>query len=78
VLHERAKAWKLERALYASLSIVERLFPQTASAVEAARPPLRRATRELLNRLVVGPVSTPGSQVVIRGADRLRRLLTGQ
>jgi hypothetical protein len=77
-LHERAKAWKLERALYTSLSIVERLFPQTAGAVEAARPPLRRATRELLDRLVVNPVSTPGSQTVVRGADRLRRLLTGQ
>jgi hypothetical protein len=27
---------------------------------------------------VVGPVSTPGGQLVVRGADRLRRLLTGQ
>ncbi|MDY7226940.1 nucleotidyltransferase family protein [Hyalangium rubrum] len=77
-LQERAKAWRLERALYTALSIVERLFPHTASIVEAARPPLRRATRELLNRLVVEPVSTPGNQAVIRGADRLRRLLTGQ
>jgi hypothetical protein len=77
-LHERARAWRLERALYAALSIIERLFPQAAGAVEAARPPLRRATRELLDRLVVGPVSTPGGQLVIRGMDRLRRLLTGQ
>ncbi len=77
-LHERARAWKLERALYTSLSIIERLFPETAGAVEKARPPLRRATRELLNRLVVEPVSVPGSRAVLRGADRLRRLLTGQ
>lgn len=77
-LKERAKAWRLERALYTSLSIIERLFPETAATVEAARPPLRRATRELLNRLVVEPVSVPGSRGVLRGADRLRRLLTGQ
>lgn len=77
-LLERAREWRLERALYTSLSIIERLFPETAKAVEAARPPLRRATRELLNRLVVEPVSVPGSRGVLRGADRLRRLLTGQ
>jgi hypothetical protein len=77
-LKERAKAWRLERALYTSLSIIERLFPETAGAAEAARPELRRATRELLNRLVVEPVSVPGSRGVLRGADRLRRLLTGQ
>ncbi len=77
-LQERARAWRLERALYTSLSIIARLFPETAGAVEAARPPLRRATQELLNRLVVEPVSMPGSRGVLRGADRLRRLLTGQ
>lgn len=77
-LKERAKAWRLERALYSSLSVISRIFPETAPAVEAARPPLRRATQELLNRLVVDPVSVPGSRAVVRGADRLRRLLTGQ
>jgi hypothetical protein len=77
-LKERARAWRLERALYTSLSILERLFPETSATVEAARPPLRRATRELLSRLVVEPVSVPGSRAVLRGADRLRRLLTGQ
>jgi hypothetical protein len=79
VLKERARAWRLERALYTSLSIISRLFPETTTAVEAARPTtLRRATQELLNRLVVAPVSVPGGRGVIRGADRLRRLLTGQ
>jgi hypothetical protein len=79
VLKERARAWRLERALYTSLSIISRLFPETTPAVEAARPTtLRRATQELLNRLVVAPVSVPGGRGVIRGADRLRRLLTGQ
>jgi Uncharacterised nucleotidyltransferase len=78
VLKERARAWRLERGLYTSLSIIARLFPETAGAVESARPQLRRATQELLNRLVVEPVSVPGSRGVLRGADRLRRLLTGQ
>lgn len=77
-LKERARAWRLERALYTSLAIVERLFPQTAGVVAQARPELRRATRELLNRLVVEPVSVPGQRTALKGSDRLRRLLTGQ
>lgn len=78
VLLERAKAWRLERALYTSLAITERLFPETAPYVAPALPPLRRATRELLERLVVGPVATPGRTSSFRGSERLRRLLTGQ
>lgn len=78
VLLERAKAWRLERALYTSLAITERLFPETASAVAAAQPALRGATRELLNRLVVGPLATPGRTSAFRGTERLRRLLTGR
>lgn len=78
LLRERARAWKLERALYTSLSIVARLFPETAAALEPALPPLRRATRELLERLVVAPASEPGKMSHVRGTERLRRLLTGQ
>ncbi|PTL76351.1 nucleotidyltransferase family protein [Vitiosangium sp. GDMCC 1.1324] len=78
VLLERAKAWRLERALYTSLSIVARLFPESAGAVKPALPPLRRATRELLDRLVVLPASEPGKMSHVRGSERLRRLLTGQ
>jgi hypothetical protein len=78
VLLERAKAWRLERALYTSLSIVTRLFPQTAEELKPALPPLRRATRELLERLVVLPASEPGKMSHVRGTERLRRLLTGQ
>jgi hypothetical protein len=77
-LKERAKAWRLERALYTSLAITERLFPETASAVAPALPALRGATRELLNRLVVSPVATPGRTSAFRGTERLRRLLTGR
>jgi hypothetical protein len=77
-LLERARAWRLERALYTSLAITERLFPEAASSVAPALPPLRRATRELLERLVVTPVATPGRKTEFRGSDRLRRLLTGR
>ncbi|MFE8605641.1 nucleotidyltransferase family protein [Archangium violaceum] len=77
-LLERAKAWKLERALYTSLSIVSGLFPETAEALKPALPPLRRATRELVDRLVVQPASVPGKMSHVRGSERLRRLLTGQ
>jgi hypothetical protein len=78
VLLERAKAWRLERALYTSLSLVARLFPETAEGLKPALPPLRRATRELLERLIVLPASEPGKMSHFRGSDRLRRLLTGQ
>jgi hypothetical protein len=77
-LHERARAWRLERALYTSLALVGRLFPEAAEAATAAFPPLRRATRELLERLVVTPASQPGRMTYLRGTERLRRLLTGQ
>jgi hypothetical protein len=77
-LLERAKAWRLERALYTSLSIIGRLFPETAESLKPALPPLRRATRELLDRLVVQPASEPGRMSQLRGSERLRRLLTGQ
>ncbi len=77
-LLERARAWRLERALFTSLSIIGRLFPETLPLVQAAQPPLRRATRELLERLVVAPASEPGKMRQLRGAERLRRVLTGQ
>jgi hypothetical protein len=35
-LKERARAWRLERALYTSLSIVSRLFPETAALLSPA------------------------------------------
>jgi hypothetical protein len=73
----RAREWKIERALYASVAVVERLFPEAAKPAESAKPPLRRATRELLERLVIQPVSELGAMRHVRGADRLRRLLAG-
>ncbi|MBU8896321.1 hypothetical protein DRW03_27795 [Corallococcus sp. H22C18031201] len=77
-LLERARAWRMERALYTSLAIVARIFVDAAPQATAAMPPLRGATRELLDRLVVGPVSTPGRTTALRGVERLRRLLAGR
>jgi hypothetical protein len=77
-LKERARAWRLERALYASLAIVAQLFPEAAASARAAQPALRSGTRQLLERLVVTPTVALGRSRVLRGGDRLKRLLTAQ
>jgi hypothetical protein len=77
VLMERAKGWKMERALYASVQIVKRLFPETQEALTPLEPALKRGTRELLERLVISPVASLGHHRPLRATDRLRRLLTG-
>jgi hypothetical protein len=76
-LVERAASWRIERALFASLAVLEKLFPQTTAAIERVTPKIPRATRLLLERAVVQPVSRLGSVTAVRGADRLRRLLAG-
>lgn len=76
-LVRRAKEWRIERALYAACGIVEALFPWAADAARSGKPKLRSATQALLDRLVVRPWSDLGQLTHLRGADRLRRLLTG-
>lgn len=73
----RAKKYGVERALWAALGVVERLFPETEQAVARLRPSLMMPTRELLNRLVVNPLSEVGRMEAFRGEDTLRQLLTG-
>ncbi|MBX5481003.1 MAG: nucleotidyltransferase family protein [Myxococcaceae bacterium] len=77
LVRARAKEWRMERALYASLSILIRLFPDVEPAARPMLPSLRPATRALLDRLIVEPVSQLGRVRSVRGMDRLRRLLTG-
>lgn len=78
VLLARAKEWKLERSLWAALTLIERLFPETHEAVAPLLPELSRTSRTLLERGVVQPLSTlTGALTEKRGAARLRRLLTG-
>ncbi len=77
-LRSRAAEWKMERALWAALGIVERLFPEMAKVAETLRPKsLLLPTRELLELLVVGPVSQVGRVAQFRGEDALRTLLAG-
>lgn len=73
----RAKTWKAERALFTSLGIVARLFPETEVAVARLRPQLSLPVREVLERAVVGPVAEVGRMETFRGEDTLRHLLAG-
>jgi hypothetical protein len=73
----RASAWKMERALFVSTSIVERLFPSAAAAANRALPDLREPTCRHLERWIIDPVSRLGQTRVVRGSGRLRRLLSG-
>ncbi len=74
-LGRRAKAWKLERALWAALAVARRLFPETAEAGERVSPALSLAVRELLGRSVVEPLSEAGRTTALKGAEGLRALL---
>jgi hypothetical protein len=77
VVLRRAEAWKAERALFAALGVVERLFPETAAAVARLRPPVSLPVRELLERLVVAPVADLDRTHAFRGEEALRALLAG-
>lgn len=73
----RAKAWKAERALWAALSVVGRLFPETTRAVAGLLPPVSLPLRELLDRLLVSRVAEVGRVGAFRGEDALRHALSG-
>lgn len=77
-LKARAAEWRIERALFASASIVEKLFPAAAVAARQALPPLRAPSRRLLERGIVAPVADLGKTRVLRGAQRWTRLLVGE
>ncbi len=73
----RARAWKLERGLWCALSVVERLWPETAAAAATLKPELSFPVREVLERLVVRPLAEVGRTEGFRGEDALRSLLAG-
>lgn len=73
----RARAWKLERSLWCALSVVERLWPETAAAVQRLKPDLSFPVREVLERLVVNPLSEVGRTEGLKGEEALRALLAG-
>ena len=74
----RAADWGLNRALYAALGVVTRLFPETAAAAKRLEPELAWATRELIDRLLVAPVAEVGRAQAYRLEGKVRELLTGQ
>ncbi len=73
----RAHALKLERALYASCSIATELFPEAAVVTRTLTPQLPGVLRRVLDGVLVHPLGHLGRKREIRGADRLRRVLTG-
>jgi len=77
VLQTRSERWRITRAVYASTRIVAALFPETAAIVAPLAQGLRPASRALVDALVVAPLAQLGRMHEIRGAERLRRLLTG-
>ena len=77
VLLARAAALKCERALWATLMMVQTLFPDTEGSVQPLLPSIALPTRELLTRLVVNPVATVGRLRSFVGEESLRQLLLG-
>ena len=77
-LRARASSWKLDRALWCALGVVERLWPETQAAVAKLKPDLSFPVRELLERVVVNPLSQVGRTEGVKGEDALRSLLAGE
>lgn len=73
----QTKAWKLERALWSALGIVERLWPETSQAAESLRPSVSFPVREILERVVVAPLADVGRRTGFKGEEALRSLLAG-
>lgn len=78
VIKARAKEWRIERAVWSSLCVLMRLFPETETAVRPMLPELRAASRALLERMIVGPISRLGRVSTTRGVGRLRGLVAGE
>ncbi|MDP1822197.1 MAG: nucleotidyltransferase family protein [Archangium sp.] len=74
----RASAWKLDRALWCAMSVVEKLWPETSKSAARLKPDLSFPVREVLERLVVNPLSEVGRTEGVKGEDALRSLLAGE
>lgn len=75
VIAARAKTWNAERALFGALSVVERLWPETAAAIAPLKPELNLLVRETLERLVVRPCAEIGRTEGLKGEEVVRSLL---
>jgi len=77
VVKSRVVEWKLERPFFAALSVVQRLFPELEAVVNALKPELAWPVRELIERLLVAPVSTVGRTEALRLEETVRQALAG-
>ncbi len=76
-IRARVSALKLNRSLWVAMSIVARLFPEVSEPALALAESPRPATRMLLDRAVISPACDLHRSRAFRGAERLRRLLSG-
>jgi hypothetical protein len=77
VVLERARIFRLDRALWAAMELVATLFPDLGEKARALQPPVRSASARLLRRWVVEPASRLHRTRAPRGLERLRTLLAG-
>ena len=77
LVRERAAALKLERALWVAMEIVAGLFPEVAPRARELSPALRPATQALLRPAVIEPALDLRRTQTVRGASRMRVLLSG-
>jgi hypothetical protein len=73
----RTRQWKLERPLYAAFNVAQRLFPELSPVVKPLLPELSWPVRELIDRLLVTPVSQVGRVEGFRLEDTVRKALAG-
>ncbi|MFL5319584.1 MAG: nucleotidyltransferase family protein [Myxococcaceae bacterium] len=74
LVKRRAKQWNVERALYASMAIIARLFPELEPFAAKLLPELKGTSRALVDKLIVTPVASLQTRSM-RGTDRLRKWL---
>lgn len=74
---QRARAYGVERPLYAGMQLVRWYFPDVETQATALLPDLGAAVQALLDTVVVGPARDPERKRQLRGLDRLVRHLIG-
>jgi hypothetical protein len=74
---DRARALKLERALWVAMELVGGMYPELAETAHALQPALRGASQALLRTLVIQPALDLTREQGFRGAKRIRTLLSG-
>lgn len=77
VVKGRAKAFGVERPLWAALELLRFFHPELEEAAKALSPELGLATRTALDAAVVGPAKNPLRERQLRGVGKLVQLLLG-